>query len=46
MVVCSFAENKRLLLAVAGPLLALISPRFKKQWAAALRGERVPVKAR
>ncbi|KAK9842010.1 hypothetical protein WJX81_004190 [Elliptochloris bilobata] len=40
----SFAENKRLLLAVTGPLLAAVSPRFRRQWLAALRGERVPLK--
>ena len=42
----SFAESKRWLLAATGPLLAAVSPRFRRQWVAALRGERVPAKAR
>jgi hypothetical protein len=41
----SFAESKRWLLAATGPLLAAVSPRFRRQWVAALRGERVPAKA-
>jgi len=43
---CSFAESKRWVLAATGPLLAVVSPRFRRQWVAALRGERVPAKAR
>ena len=43
---CRFAEDKRLLLAVTGPLLAVVSPRFRRQWLAALRGERAPIKVR
>jgi hypothetical protein len=38
----TYAESKRWLLALLWPLLLFVSPKFRAQWQAAVRGERPP----